>query len=279
MKEGKAMLFRQKRWTIVVAVLCLPLSVAFGAEPGQQTCTAGWTDTPPVLDGVLGEGEYSAAIPVHVTFEDPTTPPGISILGDGRKLPENPDDLSYTIYAMYDAENLYIAVDVVDDIVIKDGVWDDVVEIFIDGDDVGNDHQAENPGNEGFQLLVDTGGDAFTAHSNFGYGTVPGFYDAAAGLQARGYVVEFVISLSWIDVIDGEGEAPPGPGSSVGFNVAVDDDDDGGPAVEHYGAWDGSYSDWKYSREDDWGTLHFELPPPTSSASSTWGQIKNGMRQ
>ena len=155
------MLFKQKLSAIVVAVLCVPLSMAFGSEPGQQICNAGWTDIPPVFDGVLSEGEYGAAIPVHVTFDDPTTTPGI--VPPESSVPDNPDDLSYTIYAVYDEDNLYIAVDVVDDRVISEvypaGGWDDGVEIFIDGDDVGND-MLKNTANEGFQLIMDAGGDA-----------------------------------------------------------------------------------------------------------------------
>ena len=62
-------------------------------------------------------------------------------------------------------------------------------------------------------------------------------------------------------------------------NKRLDDDDDGGNTAEHYGAWDGNYSDFRHSREDDWGTLYFGPPSPTSSASSTWGQIKSKTKE
>ena len=174
---------------ILLALLCVSVNVAFGngrkpsSEPGQQTMTARWTDTPAVIDGVIGPGEYSAAIPVRVNFNQPTTTPGIAPSHDvgsppyGKSWnlpPDNPADLSYTIYVMYDDEDLYIAVDVADDIIFDDGpMWggveqpffDDCVTLGIDGDEVGNDlwpWYAPNPGKEGFQVLMDVGGDPLT---------------------------------------------------------------------------------------------------------------------
>ena len=114
----------------------------------------------------------------------------------------------------------------------------------------------------------------------------------------RGYVVEFVFALSSIDIIDGPGEESPSAGSSIGFNVTVGDDDNGGfpyndifvggPIVEPtdtYGAWDGDSANWRDKREGDWGTLHF-APPSNGAAkpiaypspSATWGQIKSGQK-
>ena len=285
-------------FAILVAVLCLSANVAFGkkpsSEPGKQTITARWTDTPADADGVIGPGEYSAAIPVHVKFNKPTTAPGI--VPDWMSPPDNQDDLSYTIYAMYDENSLYIAVDVADDIIWDDSPFDapwhdDDVDIYIDGDEVRNDCQAGDPGREGFQLCYDVGGDALAYDGGpfGGYSISPSFmfeWEAAPGLRPRGYVVEFRIALSSIDVTDGEGEAPPGPGSSVGFNVTVGDDDNGGGPYEvpedSFGAWDGRSSNWWFAREDDWGTLYFAprpkgkaKKPALSLRSSTWGQVKS----
>jgi len=226
----------------------------------------------------------------------PATAPGL--VPDWILPPDNQDDLSYTIYAMYDDENLYIAVDVADDILINDGPtedpwFDDDAEIFIDGDCVGNDPPWSNGGKEGFQLLMDVGGDAMAVAGNDNID-----WESAVGLRPRGYAVEFRIALSSIDIIDGAGEASPGPGSSVGFNVTVGDDDNGGfpydmvlmPdgefAIDHveptdcYGAWDGRSSGWYAHREDDWGLLYFapktEKAPMKHNAFSTiWGKIKD----
>jgi hypothetical protein len=156
--------------------------------------------------------------------------------------------------------------------------------------------QVGQGGKEGFKVMYDVGGDAITRADVNTSSTVPGFWDAAAGPRPRGYVVEFVFALSSIDIIDGGGEISPSSGSSIGFNVTVGDDDNGGfpyndlfvggPIVEPtdtYGAWDGSSANWFDRREDDWGTLHF-APRPNGAAkqiaspspkASTWGQIKS----
>jgi len=290
----------------LLAILWLPLGLAFGdkqtSEPGQQTYTARWTKTPAAVDGVIGPGEYSAAIPCHVELNKPSTAPGL--VPDWILPPDNQDDLSYTIYAMYDDENLYIAVDVADDYIINDGPddwgklpwFDDDVEILLDGDEVGNDMQEGQPGKEGFQLLMDVGGDAFT---QAGDDTID--WEAAVGLRPRGYLVEFRIALSSIDTKDGDGEESPGPESSVGFNVTVGDDDNGGLPYDYvfdpeqgfiidhveptdsYGAWDGRSSGWLVSQEDDWGTLYFApklqkapsiKPTRFLKTTMTWGHLK-----
>jgi hypothetical protein len=56
----------------------------------------------------------------------------------GSGAPNNSDDLSFTVYTAYDADNLYVAVAVADDLLaIGPEVWEsDAVEIFIDGDRV-----------------------------------------------------------------------------------------------------------------------------------------------
>ena len=100
----------------LLAVVCLPLTSAFAkkpsSEPGQQVITARWTETPTVIDGAIGPGEYSAAIPVHVKFNKPATTPGIVPVVETNPFfppPDNPDDLSYTISVMYDEDNLYMS--------------------------------------------------------------------------------------------------------------------------------------------------------------------------
>src|SRR5262245_53208965 len=106
--------------------------------PGQQVIVARRTTKPVTIDGAFGPGEWSTAIPVHVDAIRPTEAPGlVPFAGQdgGFNPPSNQDDSSFTIYAMYDANNLYVAVDVADDKIIADNPdnpWlDDDVEIFI----------------------------------------------------------------------------------------------------------------------------------------------------
>jgi len=223
--------------------------------------TAYPTAAPPTLDGAISPGEYDATLPVEVNFDDPTTMPGI--VPDWIPLPEGHDDLSLTIYAMYDTANLYIAVDVTDDVICDDPgqTWeDDDVEVFLDGDRVSNDYAIHNRGKEGFEILIDVGGEIWDD------GGLPyGDWSAASGTRTGGRVYEFKVPLVCIDITDGPGETHPSPGTSVGLNIAVGDDDNGGAPYESpydsYGAWTGSYDHWTYNRESDWGRLYFgEVP-------------------
>ena len=106
--------------------------------PGQQFMVARYTNTPPVIDGVFIAGEWARAIPVHVNGSTPDRPPGV-VPNIGLPFlfsPDSPADSSFTIYTLYDDNNLYVAVDVTDDIVICDGpvpFFDDDAEVMIDG--------------------------------------------------------------------------------------------------------------------------------------------------
>jgi len=272
---------------LVILVLALTgLGTVAFSQPGQQVFIAYPVDgDPPVIDGVLDEDEYEDSMRLRVTFNDPKNPPGH--VPAWLPAPQNWADLSYMFYAVYDEDNLYIAVDVRDDFVIDDGPdcwgkfpwYDDDVEIFVDGDRVRNDIAVEAPGKEGFQLLMDVGGDAWASCGEDNINAVID-WDAMPGLRRKGYLIEFRISLASIDTEDDGAEVPPGPGDSIGFNVAVGDDDNGSfpynwgqlvcepPIVypppddcvepdtdltDSFGMWDGSDT----FREDHWGTLVF----------------------
>jgi len=223
------------------------LRIATGLRP--LICDANWTWSPPTLDGTISPGEYDDAFSVDVRFDYPDSPPGIVALGSVS----DSTDLSYKVYAMYDADNLYIAVDVTDDQIYVDSPdepWeDDRVEVRIDGDEVSNDPWP-NCNEEGFQIMVNA--DGSVGSLGLTYGTD---WFAAAGLRTGGYIVEFRIPLSSIDMKDGPGETNPTLGSSVGFTVIVNDDDDGGNR-EAYTLWDGVDVD-TWNREEDWGILRF----------------------
>lgn len=267
--------------TLVLTLVGLG-TVAF-SQPGQQVYIAyPVKHNPPVIDGILDEDEYEDAMRLRVKFNDPTSPPGN--VPWWLPAPDSSADLSYKVYAVYDEENLYIAVDVKDDFVIDDGpdYWgefpwfDDDVEIFVDGDQVGNDITEYSAGKEGFQVLMDCGGDAWATPGEDNINAVID-WDAMPGPRPKGYLIEFRISLASIDTEDDGAEAAPGPGDSIGFNIAVGDDDNGSfpynwgqilcepPDYENcveepdtdltdtFGMWDGSET----FIEDDWGTLVF----------------------
>ena len=286
---------------IAACVLMLPVSTSLAKqpspEPGKQMMTARWTDKAPQIDGVMGPGEWSAAIPVHVNFVKPTS------LGPQWETPANPDDLNFTIYTMYDAFSLYIAVDVADNALFAGpNIWDgDAVEVFVDGDRVNGcpppgDPLLEELGvyavwssctpQQGINDFLNwdkwadfiIGGDdmsVWRVEGKEGFQLITDFqgnqwnwyspeflslqWSSAPGLRPRGYVVEWRIALESIDTKDGPGEKPPGPGDVIGFDIAVDENDGAGQTLQ--GWWGGMRSEWAYLHEDEWGLLYFEPQP------------------
>jgi hypothetical protein len=262
--------------------------------PGKQVMVAHYTRHPPVIDGVFSLSEWRGAKPVYVDGSTPATAPGV-VPNIGLPFlfpPDSPADSSFSIYTLYDANNLYVAVDVVDDIVICDGpvpYLDDDVEIMVDGDrQPGDVHMAivcgpgnpdcPNPvvNNEGFKLTTSACGDTLTDPSN----NPSIVWESKAGRRPRGFVVEARIPLDSINTLDtswfsnlfpASGFRRPQPGDIIGFNIAVGDDDNGGPSylrsepaahTDSFTAWDGRSDGWYVFAERDWGNL--VLAPPTS---------------
>ena len=293
-------LSRVTRWLVVGTLVLLSNSAISQSVspqsriPGKQLMIARYTKTPPVIDGVFSLSEWGAAIPVYVEgTSSPATPPGV-VPNIGLPYlfpPDSPADSSFRIYTLYDNNNLYVAVDVTDDIVICDGpvpYLDDDVEIMIDGDRQPGDVQMaelcgpNNPNcpnpvvnNEGFKLTTSVCNQSLTDPSN--NPTI--VWESRAGLRPHGFVVEFRIPLSSINTIDtswfsnpfpGVGFRSPQPGDIIGFNVAVGDDDNGGPSylrgspaphTDSFTAWDGRSVGWFVFAERDWGNLY--LAPRT----------------
>lgn len=135
----------------------------------------------------------------------------------------------------YDDKYLYVAVAVQDSVATNDSAaegskngetWnDDSVEIFIDG----NNSNFPNRSTDGVADVIGTGGQFVIARNNAyrdkeagnpGYGPNALWYaKAAENATADGYQVEFRIALSIL--------GNPKPGDNIGFNISVNDDDDG----------------------------------------------------
>ena len=255
--------------------------------PGKQFMVARFTNRPPLIDGVFSPGEWVAAVPVYVDGNSPATPPGVvpSIGFPFLFPPDSPTDSSFIIYTLYDDTNLYVAVDVTDDIVICDGplpFLDDDAEVMIDGDRrPGDVHMAlfcgsGNPNcpspvvnKEGFKLTTSVCNQSLTDPSN----NPSIVWESKAGVRPHGFVVEFRVPLDSINTIDTSwfsnpfpsfGFRRPQPGDTIGFNVAVGDDDNGGasyvrgepaPFTDSFTAWDGRSVGWYVFSESDWGNL------------------------
>ena len=245
------------------------------AEAGTQSMIARRGYHAIVIDGVLGPEEWSRAIPIHVKANPLGDPPGI--VPSSVAQPDNQDDCSFTLRAMYDDDNLYVAVQVSDGTMINDGPmpwFDDDVEIFVDGDrKPGDAEQGVITGQsnlEGFQLITTVGSNRLNVPENL----PASMWESAAGPSPRGYVVEVRISFDSINTHDTSpwtGGTPgfrrPEPGDQIGFNVTVGDDDSGGGSYAYpnsYIAWDGSRSNWYVFDETAWGTLY--LAPSRGNA-------------
>jgi len=201
--------------------------------------------SPPTIDGVLdfdnelwdvagggkGGGTSNWCILYSDNAEDFVTGGDVS----SGEAPFYTGDCDVSIWVGYDAEYLYIAVQVNDDDLWTDvcgketangNTWeDDSVEVFVDGDNSNyptSDTTGTNP------EVVGTGGQfvitAFNSYreaeaGNPGYGKDGAWY-AWTELTDKGYQAEFRISMAAI--------GNPKQGDIIGFSVAVNDDDSDG---------------------------------------------------
>ena len=187
---------------------------------------------PPVIDGVMDDAEWGPATPAWSIAVDPALADGIQngTMTGGTVLPADNDDLSFQIRAKYDANNLYIAVQVRDSSIQTDSAdadskngntWmDDSVEVFVDGANAND--AAWAAGQLGGQFVI-TANNAYRENEagNPGYGETAAWF-AKTTVTATGYDAEFRISLALL--------GNPKPGDIIGFSVAANDDDDGGDA-------------------------------------------------
>jgi serine/threonine protein kinase len=192
--------------------------------PGSFRIVAPFRAKSPVADGVIVPDEYGP--PLEINFTDATNP-GLDIwhAPDPSK---GPEDLSAELYLAYTRDDLFVAVKVHDNILIDTPaaniVCNDAVELFIDGDRLGGDFR---PGSrEGFQAGATATGRKYAT----GIQTGDQDYEVKTAPFAGGYQVVFRIPLATIDVLDGPAARPPGPGSTMRFNLGIVDNDE--PVVD-----------------------------------------------
>ncbi len=239
----------------IVGMLLIVAAVAVGLveyrkyfmKPQDRLCiVAGYRWTAPVADGVLTPGEYGTPVAINwaagnqlAAFQpslvDPTktNPDGTRTIVQDTTTSKSTADLSILAYAAYTGTNLHLAFDVKDQFVDAQAddesqpVWNDGIELFIDGDQVPNDFQT-TPSNgnvvgskEGFQLVCSAAGHKLLVSQ----GCTKDDFKAVARRTPTGYLIEMEIPLSLIDTKDGPGETPPGPGSLLHLGFAVTDND------------------------------------------------------
>jgi hypothetical protein len=196
---------------------------------------------PPVIDGAInvlnpdewrfaaGNSDYWHVFPDSVAGFAADGIRG-GVMGGGTP-PADLDDLSFKIFAGFDTNYLYVAVRVRDSVIQTDSAaadsangntWeDDSVEVFVDGGNANNATWVA--GQIGGQFVISANNAYRQAEAgNPGYGTNAAWYAKTTPLaDGTGYEAEFRISLATL--------GNPKPGDVLGFTVAVNDDDDGGP--------------------------------------------------
>ena len=198
--------------------------------PGSFRLLAPLRTKSPVADGVIGPDEYCP--PLAIDFTDDKNP-GRDVVSAPNPA-KSPKDLSADLYLAYTRDALFVAVTVRDDTLIDrpdapHPAMNDGVELFLDGDRLGGDLK---PGSrEGFQAASTAGGRKYAT----GVGTTDQEYIVKTSTFHGGYIVEFRIPLSTIDVADGPEVTPPGPGSTLRFNLAIVDNDQPVDGQQRYG--------------------------------------------
>ena len=239
--------------------------VSFFADEGLET---------PIIDGFIDDAEWrfspqssGASGSLFNVRWDPNWD-DVDVLQTGLVESIKPDeapfdvnDCSFFVYTVYDDEYLYLAVRVLDDWVeVNDAAagsedqatwYDDSVEIFIDGDysqfdtpltSASADDQAREFATGGQFVMTANGARRDNEAGNPTFGENDEWYGVAEQTDT-GYEVEMKIKLSKI--------GNPTKGSKIGFNVAVNDDDDGDQG-RYQLRWSG-----EAHRESTYGTLYF----------------------
>ena len=193
----------------------------------EQAIPAYRAATRPIIDGDLSDWPRSPGFRL-----DDITAREIAI----GAVP-SPSDASAWIWARWDDDVLYLAIRVVDDVIVTDSsrVWeDDSVEAGVDGltdgvPDGEDDHQ--------FTVAADG------RRTDFGE-PFEGF-NAAVRRRADGWDVEMAIPVDLL------GRSRLQPGQVIGVNWGLNDDDDGDD-IDAYLLWRGAHT-WR--TEPTWGRL------------------------
>jgi gliding motility-associated-like protein len=203
------------------------------------------TSVAPTIDGTA-DGIWSNFTSASLTKVEPI-PAAIAITG--------PADLSATYQTTRDANNLYVFVNVTDDVVEHNGInpWDnDGIELFID---MGNTKTSTYGAND-YQYGFVTGSSMPIEY----YHSATTGVTFAQGAMAGGYTME--ISIPWTTL-----GGAPADGDFIGFDIGVNDNDDGG-ARDSKISWTDS-TDAAHNDPSAFGTLKISdcEPCPTGILS------------
>lgn len=204
------------------------------------------TANPPQIDGNLREWPGSGALNLNMNT-------AFSISGAVSSVA----DAGATCWSQWDDAALYVACAVQDDTLIADSVhiWeDDTVELAFDGrnDDIRFCGSSFCPDDHKYEVRVD--GAVRDNDEPVAAGVI-----GAVGAQPAGYGLELRIPAAQFDA------GPLVAGMTLGFNLGLIDDDDGGGTDAHL-FWRG-YS--TYSQPENFGDLVLFDPAVTPTATPT----------
>jgi Carbohydrate family 9 binding domain-like len=229
-------------------------STTYARAPMQATplvAQIAFASTSPTIDGAVDTVWAQAT---SYTLQQ------ISV-NNGPAAPPTPANISASFRGLYDATNLYVLIEVTDDLRSTDSPtdwWtDDSAEIFLDGNlSRGSSYDGSNDR----QLALTFANAALIAGSG-GLPVPTGAQFARAVTTGNGYRVEAVLPLNAVGITSQVGYR-------FGFEVAVNDDDDGG-AINYRLNWnDAAAGGWL--NPSLFGIAELQAPPvPTATPTRT----------
>jgi len=193
---------------------------------GPRSYTAPKVTTAPTVDGTIKAGEYDGAKDIVITHFT-----GVYNGNDEFAI----GDHDWAGWVVHDSQNIYVGVKVTDELVVTDtaeagsedgSTWEDYsAEIFFDSD-YDKYRGAGTVGFEGQYVLTPNGAHRDAEALNPTFDTD---WAAAASTVAPGYEIEFKITKA--------GLSNPADGATMGFDIAVNDDDGAGRKTQI--AWNG----------------------------------------
>ena len=191
---------------------------------------------------------------------------------DGQQLAPDDADASFDFAVLVDDGWLYVAMNIKDDAIVtgeNDNHTDDSAEIYIDA----NHSATETYDDDDVQIRIgawDIGGNVQNPQLG-GSGADTGTR-AAVVETATGWIVEAAIPLK-----NNKWDIKPTAGLVIGFNVQINDDDDGG-GRDHKLIWsDLDVDDRSYNNPTRFADLTFTGTASVELADKlaiTWGSIK-----
>ena len=234
-------------WRLIVvalALICLGTATFLGAGAASLAAPATTVVCPRVAAPILIDGLTGDWGGIPVLGLDATN------AGNVQGAPSGLGDISAALRCAWDEQKLYVLTDVADSVLIVDSSTigdDDGVEIALDGDHNRTccsvtDHQ--------YTIALDS------RLADFGAVQGPSPLQWTVMLRPGGYSLEVAIPMAL--VVSG----PPLSGTLLGFNLGINDDDDGGRRDKHL-----LWADTLITTVSAYGDML--LAGPSGSATST----------